>query len=144
MLSAINFVYGQEDNNQKVKLYKNALYSNVGIGPIYFTGTGYYERMLTQKNKISTFVKIGIGGYSIWGTGGQYLLAQYGIITGAKRHHFELGAGPAYFLSGDLKEGEPPITATIGLRNQKPGGKFMFRMGISWPEALYFGLGVSF
>jgi uncharacterized protein (UPF0264 family) len=65
-------------------------------------------------------------------------------LTGVKKHHLEIGAGPAYFISGDLKKGEQPITATIGWRNQKPGDNFMFRMGASWPEALYISLGVSF
>lgn len=143
LLGLINSVYGQIENTQEVELKKNAVYGNIGIGPVYFTGTGYYERIITQNNKISSFAKVGIGGYAIWGTGGQYILAQYGILTGAKKHHLELGAGPAYFISGDLKEGEPPFTATIGWRNQKPGGRFMFRMGASWPEALYIGLGVS-
>lgn len=101
--------------------------------------------MVTHNRKISSFVKGGIGGYAIWGTGGQYVLAQYGILTGAKKnHHLELGAGPLYFANGDLQDGEIPVTATVGWRKQKPGGKSIFRMGVSWPEALYVGLGVSF
>jgi hypothetical protein len=77
MFGSITSVYGQSDNIQVVELNKNAVYGNVGIGPIYLKGTDYYERMISQKNKISTFAKVGFGGYAIWGTGGQYILAQY-------------------------------------------------------------------
>ena len=99
--------------------------------------------MITQNSKISSFVKIGTGGYALWGIGGQYILAQYGILIGAKKHHLELGAGPNYFISGDLV-GELPFTTTLGWRIQKSGGNFIFRMGASLPEAVYIGLGVSF
>ena len=143
LLCAISSVYGQKENTQEVRFNKNAIYGNVGIGGLYFTATGYYERIITQKSKISTFVKVGAGGYEAWGVGGQYILAQYGILTGVKKHHLEIGAGPHYYLNGDL-QGDFPFSATIGWRVQKPGGKFIFRMGASWPEAIYVGLGVSF
>jgi hypothetical protein len=61
MLCSINSVYGQEANTQEGELNKNALYGNVGIGALYFTTTGYYERMITQHSKISSFAKVGIG-----------------------------------------------------------------------------------
>lgn len=142
-LSSNGFVYGQKESINDVGFNKNAIYGNVGIGGLYFTATGYYERMITQNSKISSFIKVGAGGYSSWGDGGQYILAQYGILTGAKKHHLELGAGPNYFMNGDIK-GKLPFTATIGWRVQKPGGKFIFRMGVSFPEAFYIGLGGSF
>jgi hypothetical protein len=143
LLSSSSIVYSQSENIKDIGLNKNAIYGNVGIGGLYLTATGYYERIITQNNKISSFVKAGVGGYALWGIGGQYILAQYGILTGAKKHHLELGVGPNYFLNGDL-QGELPFTATLGWRIQKPRGKFIFRMGGSWPEAVYIGIGASF
>jgi uncharacterized membrane protein (Fun14 family) len=143
---SISSVYGQEKRPQEIELNKNAFYGNVGVGGLYFTATGYYERMLTQNSKISTFVKAGVGAYALWGIGGLFTLAQYGILTGKNKHHLEIGAGPNYFINGDLKGtgGLLPFTATVGWRIQKPGGNFLFRMGASWPEAVYIGLGFPF
>lgn len=142
-LCAFNTVYGQKENAPK-EFHKNAVYGNVGVGGLYFTATAYYERVLTQRSKFTTFVKVGTGGYVLWGLGGQYILAQYGILLGAKKHHLEIGLGPGYFVSGDFKGDGPPLSGTIGWRIQKPGGKFIFRTGASWPEAGYIGLGFSF
>lgn len=143
LLCLINSVYGQNENIKEIGFNKNAIYGNVGIGGLYLTATGYYERIITQNNKISSFIKAGVGGYALWGVGGQFILAQFGILTGIKKHHLELGAGPNYFINGDL-QGDLPFTATIGWRIQKPGGKSIFRMGASWPEAIYIGIGISF
>jgi hypothetical protein len=132
---------------QEIKFNNNAIYGNVGIGGLYFTATGYYERIITQNSKISSFVKVGFGAEDHWPAGeggGMYLLAQYGLLTGAKTHHLEIGLGPSYFISGDFKGASPPISGTVGWRIQKPRGNFIFRMGASWPEAVYLGLGFSF
>jgi len=146
VLCSINSVFGQVENRQEVLLNKNAIYGNVGSGGLYFTATGYFERMIKQQmcnRNISSFVKIGFGGEVHWGEGGVYVLAQYGLLTGVKTHHLEIGLGPNFFISGDLK-GELPISGTVGWRIQKPGGNFIFRTGASWPEAIYIGLGFAF
>ena len=143
LLLSSGIVYSQKESIKDVGFNKNAIYGNVGIGGLVVTATGYYERMITQNSKISSFVKVGVGGYALAGDGGQYILAQYGILTGAKKHHLELGAGPNYFINGDL-QGGLPFTLTLGWRIQNPGGKFIFRMGGSLPEMVYIGLGFSF
>lgn len=142
LLYSVSSVYGQNGNTRETGFNKNAIYGNIGIGGLYFTATGYYERIITQKNKIASFIKVGTGGYALWGVGGQFILAQCGILTGRKKHHLELGAGPNYIINGDL-QGDLPLSATIGWRIQKPGGNFIFRMGASLPEAFYVGIGFS-
>ncbi|PZE17691.1 hypothetical protein DNU06_07630 [Putridiphycobacter roseus] len=137
----------QERESEYVGFNKNALSTNIGIGGLYFTATGYYERLLQQnkwQKNISSFVKFGYGAEAHWGGGGMYMLAQYGIFTGAKIHHLEISTGPNFFISGDLKGDFAPWSAALGWRVQKPGGNFIFRMGAAWPEAIYTGLGVSF
>jgi hypothetical protein len=143
LLASSSIVYGQKESIKDVGFYKNAIHGNVGIGGLYLTATGYYERMITQNSKVLSFVKVGFGGYSTWGDEGNYILGQFGILLGANKHHLELGAGPRYVINGGI-QGYLPFTATIGWRIQKPGGKFIFRMGVSWPEAVYIGLGFSF
>ena len=145
--SSINLIYAQEAKSQEVEFNNNAIYGNVGYGGLYVTATGYFERMIKQKmwnRNISSFVRVGFGAEAHWEGGGMYVLAQYGLLTGAKTHHLEIGLGPSYFISGDLKGDVPPISGTVGWRIQKPGRNFIFRMGASWPEAVYLGLGFSF
>jgi hypothetical protein len=143
LLSSTSIVYSQKESIKDTGFYKNAIYGNVGIGGLYFTATGYYERMMTQNSKVLSFVKVGFGGYSTWGDEGNYILGQFGVLSGANKHHLELGAGPRYVINGGL-QGYLPFAATIGWRIQEPGGNFIFRMGVSWPEAVYIGLGFSF
>jgi len=145
ILCSINYGYSQNEKPNDDLLNKNAIYGNIGTWGLYFTATGYYERMLKQhmwNKNISSFVKIGYGAEAHWVGEGIYLLAQYGLLTGAKTHHLEIGLGPIFY-KGDLK-GIPPLSGNVGWRIQKPGGNFIFRMGVAWPEAFYLGLGFSF
>ena len=142
LLCSVGSMIGQEEKIEEVEFNKNALLANIGIYGLNFSGTAYYERLLTQNNNRLSFAKVGVGSYEVFfGHGGSYILAQYGIFTGVKKHHFELGAGYVHYFNGEYK-GTIPLTATMGWRIQKPGGRFMFRMGVSWPEGLYVGVGI--
>lgn len=132
---------------QEVQFNKNAIYGNLGSGGIYFTATGYYERMIKQKmwnTSISSFVKVGFGAEVHWGGESRYLLSQYGLLFGAKKHHLEIGLGPGYFSNNSVTGKLFMMSGTVGWRFQKPDGNFIFRIGTSWPEAVYAGLGLSF
>jgi len=142
LLWSIKSVYGQKGKNGEIGFHKNAIYGSVGTTGFFGSATGYYERMISQRGKISSFIKVGAGTYESWGGSGSYILGQYGILTGVKKHHLELGAGPSYFTSGGPDA--LPLSATVGWRVQKPGGNFMFRMGFSYPESIYIGIGISF
>jgi len=131
------------------KMFNNAIYGSIGIsmellGESWFTGTAYYERMFqknAQTSNISTFVKAGYGSAAGWEYTSPYILGQFGILTGVKKHHLEVSGGFVKSLDDyDIF----PLSGSIGYRIQKPDGHFIFRTGVGWPEALYFGLGVSF
>lgn len=135
-------------DSAKLKMFNNAIYGSVGSLIGYYNNANiYYERMFQRnsyKSKIATFVKAGYGGWlSPWGGEGSYLLGQYGILTGVKKHHLEVSAGLIKFFSGSEKI-ETLLSGSIGYRTQKPDGHFIFRTGVSWPETLYLGFGVSF
>lgn len=134
----------RKKKTKEKKRNSNAIYVNIGNGLLYFTATAYYEKKVTQNTMASTFIKTGIGGYALWGEGGYYALAQYGILAGSKNNHLELAAGINYFINGDLKGQKYPFSGTLGYRFHKPDGNFIFRTGVSWPEAVYVGLGFSF
>ena len=127
-------------------MYSNAIYGNIGIGGLWFTPTGYYERMLrrnAQPSKISTFIKAGFGAAGYWEGESQYILGHYGILTGTKKHHLEVSAGFVKAI-GEGFDDFFPLSGLVGYRLQKPEGHFVFRTGVGWPEAFYLGLGVSF
>ena len=142
-----NTITAQEikQDSVKSKMLNNAIYGNVGLGGLYGTATGYYERMFhknAQKSIIATFVKVGYGGAAYWEGSSSYILGQFGILTGVKKHHLEVSAGLVKGFGEDFDFF--PLSGSIGYRIQKPDGHFIFRTGVGWPEALYFGLGVSF
>lgn len=147
LMGISKFSFGQSDSTDTKKpnkqLNKNAIYGNVGVGGFYFTAIGYYERIMRQTDKSATFLKTGFGPYAVWGYGGNILLFQYGALFGKKSHHLETGIGVCAFIEGDM-EGFYPLSATVGYRIQRSQGHFLFRMGASFPEAIYMGFGVSF
>jgi len=125
---------------------KNLIHTSIGSGGLYFSATVYYDRIIKQKmwnRNITSFIRVGYGSAVYYGSESSYLLTQYGILTGVKKHHLEVSVGPAYFTNRNLL-GDYSPTAALGWRYQKPGGNFIFRLGIAVPEAIYLGLGIAF
>ena len=146
-LYSINYALAQDVKIIESNQHKNRIYGSLGSVGIYGTATVYYERILKQNvfnQNISSFAKVGFGGEGHWGGGGAYVLAQYGLITGTKKHHFELGAGPNFFIIGDFEKTPIPLSGFMGWRFQKLDNQFFCRAGVGWPEAIYFSFGVSF
>ena len=161
-----------QTNPTAPKLYNNAIYASVGIGGLWLPGTIYYERMLKQQmwdRGISSFAKVGTGSVAHWEGHSEYVLAQYGMLTGIKKSHFEASIGLVYFYRGDMYNGPQTSSSTyyyedgsvmnveektpiapfewlsgsIGYRLQKPGGHSVFRTGLGFPEAVYVSWGFS-
>ena len=115
---------------------------NPGLPEFMVTASMVYERIIVQglgKRNSAFKAKIGGGAYGLWGESGQYLMGEFGLITGQKNHHFETGLG-AFYGSSSFRF----VSASAGYRFQKPGGYFVFRSGVSFPEGIYFGFGVCF
>lgn len=135
------------DNSYK----RNIIHGSLGTVAIVSTATIFYERILTEssnKSRFTTFARIGLQGTSasdIWGgsgnTYGSAFIAQGGILTGPNRSHFEGALGVAYMMN---KTTLFLPSFSLGYRNQMPGKKFMFRIGVGLPELLYVGLGYCF
>lgn len=137
--------YAQDiPEQEKVGLNKNIFHGGLGFAGIYISATINYERILTQNQNrfiTGTFVKAGLGTFASLYDDGQYLFAQYGILTGKNAGHFEASAGPNFALT---EYDHLPVAFSFGYRNQKPGKSFMFRTGLAYPESIYFGMGLSF
>ena len=97
--------------------------------------------------KICSFVKVGTGLFGGWNTDGAYSYAKFGILTGAKKHHLEIGIGASVKFPSFGYSDDPlgyPFAGNIGWRIQQPNKRFIFRLGIGLPETLYTGVGFAF
>jgi hypothetical protein len=147
-------------------LKKNAFYINGGtLGESYSYFNGNYERMIWgNKNPViqSLFVRLGIGKYKGWVMGSLFssselkattYLTTVGGLIGKKNSFFEFGLGAMY--SDGIETNTSGWSRTVrtyeyheflpvfncGYRFQKPGGYFIFRTGLGFPEVYYLSLG---
>jgi len=144
----VNSISAQVDSLKNLPIfYKNAVYLSAGTMIVFPAFSGQYEYVLAERNRkthIATFLRAGYGSVNSNSlTDIKYLQAEFGIITGAKKTHFEAALGVDYFM---LKSEDDYVwpECSIGLRIQKPRGKVIFRTGTGFPETLYIGLGISF
>jgi len=125
-----------------------------------------YERMVFDNGTsacYSIWLKAGTGFYSNWGFGGPVFNLRGVYLTGLGKSHFEasLGASAIYDKVGHPINvsnanyfGEPVPSklddtffmpsGSIGYRIQKPGGNFIFRTGVGYPETVYLSFGLCF
>jgi hypothetical protein len=128
------------------KMNKNLIYGGLGTGGIYFPAYLYYERHLNEQfldTKFSSFVTVGTGIAAHWDGASTYATAKFGLLLGQQKAHLETALGLSYFYSGDFT-GTIPLAASIGYRANKPGKNYVFRTGVSWPEAIYVSWGFRF
>ncbi|WP_375581309.1 hypothetical protein ABWH96_10000 [Marivirga tractuosa] len=165
---ALNYSYGQELEKDTLKTdeSKNVIYGTVGFVPIYAVANISYERCIAANdNKFlrSFWLKVSGGLWEAWAVGGPHFFAGLTSLTGSGNHHLELNIG--FVSMYDKKSYEDnylynpngnseslsksdfidnSIAGGVGYRYQPTDGGFVFRAGLSYPESIYFSLGVSF
>ncbi|MDO6391643.1 hypothetical protein Q4E40_16025 [Pontibacter sp. BT731] len=168
VFSCYHTSYGQNSINtiDQARVNKNAIQVTGGFAGLMGAYNMNYERKLVGFEKgtlMGLWSKVGFGGWGVWSTGGPYQSATLGILTGAKKHHFELTVGGARMfdkisyehaqhISAHFSEPQPLKSdyvdvrgvGTAGYRYQKPDGNFLFRCGIGYPETVFVGLGIAF
>jgi len=154
-------------------LNKNVLYPTLFIIPVGAGITGNIERMIleTRKNMFkSIWVKAYAGAYAYWGGSGQLYGLSLNSLSGTGNSHLELNLGLLcgydksdwqmalseynYFVStyGPDEVDKPKIQdyvrfgpgLAVGYRYQAPGGHFVFRTGLGFPEVIYISIGSAF
>ena len=128
------------------RINKNLIYGGFGTGGIYFPAHLYYERHLQTQflnTKFSSFITVGTGIAAHWDGASNYASAKFGLLLGQQKAHLETAFGISYFYLGDFT-GTIPLAASIGYRANKPGKNYVFRTGVSWPEAVYVSWGFRF
>jgi hypothetical protein len=140
------YVQEHKTDTTQSGLKKNVIYGSLGVFPFWGTLNGNYERLVAErKDKFfkSYWLKFGGGYWISWGVWGPHFMTGLTTLTGSKNSHLELSAGLTVLLDDwDLYYIGP--SGTIGYRFQKPGGHFIFRTGIGFPEPIYISLGFSF
>jgi hypothetical protein len=141
-------------NNDPAGLKKNAFYGTVGFFPdgLYSTVMGNFERMLFKlpDSFLNSFwIRISAGPWSAWGARGTNYVSAISAIMGRKSVHFEIGSGLLLTYDPVEKKFDPIVrdrhlAGNAGFRYQKPGGHFIFRTGLGWPEGIYLCMGICF
>jgi hypothetical protein len=136
------------------ELKKNSLSLTAGAWPgeFYFSLLGNYERMIVMLPKSfvhSFWFRVGAGPWAGWGPTGMNYVSTLSALMGRGAAHFEIGSGVLFSYWSDEKEFHPIvndryIAGFLGFRYQKPGGSFVFRTGLGWPEGIYLSLGYCF
>lgn len=145
LLFSVNNLKAQSSNNPDVEasFLKNSVQASVGYVVFYGSLDAYYERLLGSVNNTVPavyYLRAGGGGINNYGNFDSYALIQLGLFTGFKTIHLEISGGAYYmFLQEEIK-----LSYSAGLRVQKPGSHFMFRMGAGMPETIYLGFGFCF
>lgn len=127
--------------------------AQVGIGNLFLYGNIWAatEYVVLDRDQLDVFIRASAAGYAMWEETGRFFTGQVGVITGADKHHLEGGLGGYY--AEEIYRTTPhattlffdvPISATLGWRIQKPGGRYIFRLGASIPEMIYVGFGMRF
>ncbi len=168
LISAIeNTCFGQQVYASTLdKDSKNVIHGNIGFIPVWFAISGAYERRIlkTDNSLLNTlWAKVGGGYWAQFDSGGPYALAGLTALSGRAKNHLEVSLGfvslydysdykrdlESYRIVGNVEPQradfiENSIAGGIGYRFQNPDNGFIFRVGVSFPEAIYLGLGFSF
>lgn len=147
-------VFSQEMSSDVTELKKNSVYVTAGIliENMYGNVTANYERTLVifPKSFIQAIqLRAGAGPWVAWMSDGVNFFSIMSLLMGTGNSHIETGMGVLFTYHPDIKQWAPivndkHIAGNIGYRFQKPGGWFVFRAGLGWPERNYLSLGCCF
>ncbi len=145
LVTTLCFSQEHTTDTVKHKIRKSSIYATFGGFPFYTTGLGNYEIMLAENPaffKTSGF-RFGAGVFRSYKGSGKAALVTFTALSGSENNHFEFGIGATYMHFDDDKDIVAPA-GNAGYRFQKPNGKFIFRTGMGFPEAVYASLGFCF
>ena len=140
--------------NNTTLLKKNAIYGTLGVefGEFYGTFLANYDRQLFHlPNSFihSMWLRVGAGPYVQWTAKGVNYVSTLSAVIGRTSNHLEIGSGVLLTYNINEKRFHPLVhnshlATNLGYRFQKPGGNYIFRAGIGWPEFIYLSFGICF
>ncbi|GAA5038049.1 hypothetical protein GCM10011506_35430 [Marivirga lumbricoides] len=166
LLISINCFSQTLYKNTLDKENKNAIYANIGFVPVWGVINAAYERRLLKTNSAfinSLWAKVGGGYWVEFSSGGPHAMAGITALSGTGNHHIEASVGfvslynyadykkdlQSYEIVGNVKPSRGDYlnhhpAGGLGYRYQNPETGFIVRTGISFPEAIYVGVGFCF
>ncbi len=136
----------QRDSTHQVN--KSSVYFSLGMFPIYVSAMGNYEHLFTHRPSSffkTSGVRVGGGLMALWESSGWFAMSTYTSLTGKGNNHLEVGLGVMYAeYTEEEAEAILLLAGNVGYRFQKPNGRFIFRTGVGFPEAIYISFGFSF
>lgn len=141
-------VFSQSNDVKKngFLISNNIIHISLAPDIAYNAAAIYYDRIISQNDRLATFVRVGFGGWhTLLVDGGTNVIGQGGIILGSNNKRFEASAGVAYQNKTANNNDDPSIIPAIslGIRSQKPNKHFVFRAGLGYPEGIYVGFGYA-
>jgi len=133
--------------NQQTGLKKNTIYLSLGYVPMWAAVNINYERMVYHNQNWffnSFYAKLGGGYFETWGYSGPNFNGGLTVLSGKKNSHLEIDGGIAVIIDDWNGDVDVYPGGALGYRFQKPGGHFVFRTGIGYPESFYLSFGVAF
>jgi hypothetical protein len=144
----------QKRNWEKDELKKNSLFGTLGYYPegMYTNITGNYERLIVEFPESffrAVHLRVGGGPWVAWMADGVNFFAVTSLLMGRSGSHLETGMGVLFTYHPDRREWHPIVNdrhlaGNLGYRFQRPGGEFVWRAGLGWPEGFYLSLGWCF
>jgi hypothetical protein len=136
-----------ELTNQDTSLKKNIIFLTLGYAPMWSAANTNYERMVYENRDWffnSFYAKIGGGYFATWGYSGPNFNGGLTFLGGKNNSHLEIDGGVAVII--DDWDGDVDVYpgGAVGYRFQKPGGRFVFRTGVGYPESFYLSCGFAF
>jgi hypothetical protein len=137
--------------------HKNNIYGGATAWPIMGSISINYERLILdfpERPGLTFYARISFGKWTAWGAGGYGGILTGNVIFLRKSNHIEAGLGKLLTYDIERRNREPNTepekytfiysTINLGYRYQNPASHLFFRAGLSYPEGLYAGLGISF
>jgi hypothetical protein len=151
----IGYSQGRKSELSSVRLKKNVIYGTLGVDieDVYITFLGNYEHMIFELPGSffnSFWIRISAGPWAAFDSdGGINYVSTLSAVMGKRSAHLESGAGVLFTYNSSTKRFHPLVNdrhlaGNLGFRFQRPGGYFVFRTGIGWPEFMYLSLGFCF
>jgi len=129
----------QVNNTVPDKLYKNVIGVYFGMIELNIN----YERNIIQRMKFYTNARVGFGYLTDMQVEGRTFNATIAQMFGMKNSHLELNLGLKYFIDKSGKDNFFLPEVYAGYRFDKPDGRFIFRLGLSYPSVLNIGIGTK-
>jgi hypothetical protein len=138
-LSAMNLMAQEKTTPSEIK-YLNSANAYIGLIELNIN----YERNILQRPHSFSNIKAGYGYWTNLQLEGNCVDAAFVHVLGRKSAHPEFNLGVKYIIDKTGKENALVPLLYAGFRFDKPDGRLLFRMGLTFPSIFNLGVGYKF